>query len=71
MDGIIIEMLQDKSGKVRPMPAQDYARLTPEEKGELQKMLESKGETLEQYEERVKRLSPPKIIMPSIQWVKR
>ena len=65
----IIERLTDNKGNVRPLSAQDYANLTVKDREELQRILKDKGESLEEYEGRVRKLSPPKVTMPPIRWV--
>ena len=65
----IIDSLIDNNGVIRCMSAQDYANLTTKEKDEIQAMLKDKGESLEEYEARIKKLFPPEITMPPIHWI--
>ena len=68
MDGIV-EKLKDSGSRLRDMSAQDYANLTAKDKEELTAELASRGEALEDYEKRIKKLFPKEIEMPPIRWV--
>ena len=63
----IIEKLKG-SAHLKPLSSQDYANLTAKDKEELLLALAETGETIEDYEKRIKKLFPPEIELP-VQWI--
>ena len=53
------------------LSAQDYARLSNEDKKELRATLKQEGKDPDLYEERMRRMFPREVKLPPLKWRKR
>ena len=63
------ELAVPRSDKPRVLSAQRYAQLSQEEKAALEEALNGRGMSLSEYEQKVKKLSPPTRVLPQPHYI--